>query len=177
MYFFCGRGDRGALAGNGKEMAVIELGSKKKEVTGTTENSPGRKPGSRKSGKGKKRVRIWGKGREAEAQKGAEETCADGKEVLKKAAHRAAIKQSTAIATRLAEQAAQGNPTSAKMLVLLMDGKLHVSTRKPGELTYAQQLALDPPWEGNLDEVGDSDEDEDQDEWTKEMGEGGVERE
>ncbi|MGC1463787.1 MAG: hypothetical protein WA802_16410 [Terracidiphilus sp.] len=146
-------------------MAALKPEWKKKKASSMTGSAPSGKPRSRKGGKGRKRAKAKAQPREAEEQKSTEEGCTDGKEVLKRAAHRAAILQSTAITTRLAEKAAEGDAASAKMLVLLMDGKLLVSTRKPGELTYAQQLALDPPWQG------------DPDPWVEDEEERGVERE
>ena len=151
LEFFCGRDARGALAGNGDEMASVkqELKGRKPSVKKDVKKEvrPSRKPSSRKGGKATKRAKVKAKPKEAEEQKSGDERT-DGKEVLQRAAHRAAAEKSRQIAEKLAAKAALGDAASTRMLVLLMDGKLPPPRRKPGELTYAQQLAMDPPWEG-----------------------------
>lgn len=161
---FCGRDVRGALAGNGAEMAAVKQGLPKRKAGGMRENAPGKKPRSRKGGKGNKRAKATAQPKEAEEQRIEEEECTDAKKVLQRAAHRAAAKKSEAIANKLADRAALGDTASARMLVVLMDGHLVAPKLRPGELTLAQRLMMEPQWQG------------DPDEWAKEDREGGVER-
>ena len=162
MGLFCGCGDREALARNGEHMVktIEDLKARKASVEGT---KPGAKPTSGKGGKGKKPAKAKTKGVKKKRRANLKYT--DAKELLQLEAHHAAALRSKEIAEKLAERAARGNAASAKMLITLMDGKLPPRKLRPGELTEAQQLALDPPWIGppeDDDDEYDDDVDSDQ---------------
>ena len=162
---FCGREVRGALAGNDGKMAVLKQELKKRQASGKAGNAPSGKPVSRKGCKGMKRTKGKAQPKGAEEQRSVEEECADGKEVLRRAAHRAVARESTAIADQLAKQAVGGDPASTKLLVVLMDGALLGSKKDAGVEAWLRGLETEPEWDG------------DPEAWVKGEGEGGVERE
>jgi len=168
--FSAGTKVRGALAGNGEEMAVAiqvlkaKKSSGKKGTTSTTRERSS-KPKSRTGSEAAQRAGLEARPEESEEAGGAEEARADGPGQLWEAANRELADNSHAIAKSLAAKAALGNTACAKILVDLMKGKKPAPKRKPGELTDAQRLQRDKPWEGP------------EDQYYLETGEGGVEPE
>ncbi|MGC1462603.1 MAG: hypothetical protein WA802_10405 [Terracidiphilus sp.] len=69
------------------------------------------------------------------------------------------------IAVVLSHQALSGNLDSAKLLSKMADQKKPTkpAAKRSRGLTYAQQLALDPPWQGDPDPYPDAYLDEDPD--------------
>jgi hypothetical protein len=138
--------------------ATEDLRGRKASVERT---KPGPKPTSGKGGTGKKPAKAKARGKGVKGKRKVDLEYEDGKELLQRAAHRAAAEKSDAIAEKLAEKAALGNADAAKMLITLMDGKLPPRKLRPGELTCAQRLALEPEWVGPPEDDDDDYDDED----------------
>lgn len=100
---------------------------------------------SKRGGKGKKRTGSKAL-KKPEATIGGVLESKDGAEILKEAANEELMDTSERIVKGLANKAARGNSLCAKMLLDLSAGRKVRARRGPSGLTYAQELALDPPW-------------------------------
>jgi hypothetical protein len=147
MHFFCGHVVRGALAGNGGEMAEAGRKLQAQKPSSQKGNTASRKPRSRTGSKATKRTGTQTSKKKTQALKGAKDVCVDGAGRLRDAANRALAKRSRDIADELAERAAHGNTTCAKMLVDLTAGKMPEPQTLTREMTTAQELMRDQTWE------------------------------
>ena len=123
MLLFCGHGVRGALAGNGEEMAEAKQELKARKSSSNKQSSPNKQPKSRAGGKAKKNAGTKALPKVVEIPGGAEEECAEGAELLQTAANQAVVDSSLRIAFGLARKAEEGDSASAKLLVDFMVGK------------------------------------------------------
>ena len=157
MLLFCGHDVRGALAGNGGEMAEAKQELKARKSSGNKQSSPNKKPKSRAGSKATRKAGTKARPQEVKEASSAEEACGDGSELLREAANRELAKRSEKIAEQLGRKAEQGDRTSTKMLVDLSAGKKLALKKRPGWMSDAQILTLDKPWQGPLDgEDGDA---------------------
>jgi hypothetical protein len=143
---FCGHVVRGALAGNGGEMAEVEQALKAKKSTSKKRKLPSRKPRSKTGGKAKKGANTKAPQENQEELDSVDEVCGDGAGQLREAANRELVKRSSNIAEKLAELAEDGSTSCTKILVDLSEGKKPSPAKIRKELTLAQELKLDPPW-------------------------------
>ena len=82
-----------------------------------------------------------------------------GRARIREAAGRALARKSRAIANKLAESAAEGNVTSAKLLVALSEGAVFKARKEMSkDESLALRLTLEPEWQAEaLDEMDESD--------------------
>jgi hypothetical protein len=124
---------RGALAGNGGEMVVL----------GNALKTDNRKAKTRKATKSKGRAR-----REVPSHK-------DGAERLRQAADKRLNEISEELADLLKTKALEGNLACAKALFGFAAGKKPIPepVKKRPEFSYAEKLAKEPKWTGNLEDL------------------------
>jgi hypothetical protein len=183
MHLSAGTKVRGALAGNGGEMAVTAKALNLDTTSSKRKSTKGKATGSRTRSKAKSKEEtalscaigpkeITAPGEIVLVRGGGGSTLAikargKGVKRLQQAAEEQLEICAERLAVALAVEALHGKLGSAKMLVELADGAEETSqeAEESSRLTLAQRLERDKAWEGPLDED------------SGEMGEGGVERE
>ncbi len=151
MLLFCGQVVRGALAGNGEEMAAANQTLKRKRSSRKDLPVSSRKPESGLGSKTAARPHTKAQLEERVEASGAEEVCEDGAEQLRLAANRVVVENSDEIVEKLAEMAMKGNTSCAKILVELMATKKAPKKKRAG-MTTAQRWMRDKQWEGPLED-------------------------
>jgi len=141
---------------NGEKMAELE---KKTE----TENA--KKKGNSKP-KNVSRVTAKGEGAAANKKNAAggpkrssSKGAKDGAERLRRAVDRRVGKNSERLAEVLTNKALAGDLAFAKAVVALADAKKPDPVKKPTGPSFAEQLAMEPRWEGEPKDIENSDQD------------------
>jgi len=127
------------VAGNGGKMALIRQDLKSDRTSGKTSSTTNKKTGEEAN----RRRACQGKaGRK------------DGAERLRQAADRRVGRNSNELADLLTEKALAGDLASAKVLVGLAERKKPRAepVKKRRGPTDAELLAMEPPWQGDLEE-------------------------
>jgi hypothetical protein len=114
--------------------------------SGVDGNETGGKPKRKRRAKGKKRTGSRARRKKEDKTGGAAAEGEAGSEIMKEAANRELLTSSERIAQGLVSKAARGSTMCAKLLVDLSAGRKVKPRRGPSGLTYAQELALQPPW-------------------------------
>jgi len=101
---------------------------------------------------GVRRKRGWRAGGEAPLPKAAEAEGEACTERLQRHAARLVMQNSGTLSDALLEKAKKGDVSSIRLLIRLAERKRPRAkpVKKPRGLTWAQQLALDPPWQGPI---------------------------
>jgi ATPase subunit of ABC transporter with duplicated ATPase domains len=167
MLQLCEHDVRGALAGNGEEMAAEKRKLKAKQSSSKKASKPTRKPMSRTGSKATKRTTSKARPKKTEELSSVEVASKDGAVILKAAANEEVAGNSQQIVQGLSKGAAKGNAACAKMLADFMVGKNlgEKAVKKRIGPTYAQEMTADEEWKGEREEG------------RGETGEGGVEPE
>lgn len=156
----CGHSVRGALAGNGEQMAVAterRAASTRKSSSKKKSTATNKKPRSKTGGKPTKRATTRAarpaklkvpETKPEEPENRTEEECPDGAALLRVSANIEVAAHSKSIAAGLSAAAARGNPACAKLLLDLLAGKKVSSKKVERAMTLAQELERDAEWKG-----------------------------
>lgn len=154
MLLLCEHDVRGALAGNGVEMAAKKGKLKAKQSSSKTASKPSRKPRSKTGGKTTKRATSKARPKKTEELSSVEGAIKDGAVILKAAANGEVAGESQKIVKGLSKGASKGNAACARMLVEFMIGKNlgEMAVKKRIGPTYAQEMTADTEWKGEREE-------------------------
>jgi len=146
---------RGALAGNGGEMAETQKGSQK--PNSKTKRKTSSKTSRKTSGKTSRKASNATKTKECLPANPVKTEDVDGAELLRRALDKRLAKDSERLAGVLTGKALHGDLASTKMLVGLAEGK-RLQTEPvtdPRGPSLAELLTAEPKWGGGLKEKED----------------------